>query len=130
MQNERLIAGYLEHAEAVAYDCDDPCHWAHQELHDLVRSDPESAWPAVVEVVARVTDNETLEYVSADILEDLVCADPRGLIDRIEVLATSDAHFRRALGAVWGWSRIPADVRARLDALTGEDRLGRSETAE
>jgi len=119
MSHERLVAGYLAHAEAVARDQQDQHFWAYLDLHRLAQQKPQAAWPLVVEVVKRVTDEETLGYVSADILEDLLCENGPALIDRVEAQAGADEHFRQALSSVRGWNRMPPDVRARLDVLIG-----------
>lgn len=119
MPYSSLIEGYIAHAHAVAYDRHDEFFWAYKQLHDLIEEKPTDAWPIVVEVVSRVTSDEALEYVAADVLEDLICRDPEGLIDGIEDLARKDDHFRGALGGVWGWTRIPNEVRSRLEVLVG-----------
>jgi hypothetical protein len=83
----------------------------------------------VLAVVRRTTDPVILNYVAADILEDILCADPRGLVDRVEVLARTDPHFRKALADVWGSNRMPEDVRARLDrAVAGRQERRRITT--
>jgi hypothetical protein len=125
MSYDRLIDGYIAHAEAVAYDQSDTNFWAYEGLHALAEENPEAAWPAVLRVVDRTIDEKILNYVSADILEDLLCEHAHALIDRVETLARTDEHFRKALGNVWGWNRMPADVRARLDVLVGH--AGRSQ---
>ena len=119
MPYDSLIAGYLAHADAVAHDHEDEHFWAYEGLHGLVEKKPDIAWPVVIEVISRVTDDDTLDYVAADILEDLICANPSGLIERIEELARADGQFRSALKGVSGWTRMPRDVRDRLDAIVG-----------
>lgn len=116
MGYERLIAGYLAHAEPMAYDRPDTHFWAYCLLHRLAETKPEKAWPFVMAVVTRTTDPVILNYVGADILESILCVYPRGLIDRVEELARTDQHFRNALANVRGQTAMPADVRARLDA--------------
>jgi hypothetical protein len=64
---------------------------------------------------------DVLAYLAAGPLEDLLARHPHAFIDRIERLATSDAHFRRAVSGVWGWNSIPSDVRARLDTLLEDE---------
>jgi hypothetical protein len=115
MGYERLIAGYLAHAQSVAHERQDSHFWAYLLLHRMADKHPERAWPLVLAVVHRTSDPVILNYVAADILEDILCADPRGLVERVETLARTDPHFRKALSDVWGRNRMPADVRARLD---------------
>ena len=117
MLYDRLISGYLTHANAVAHDQEDTNFWAHEGLHSLIEQNFEGAWTIVVSVIQKVSDDKTLEYVSADVLESLICQEPYLLIDRIEIRAKKDAHFKKALSNVWGWSLLPADIRIRLDAI-------------
>ena len=102
MGYERLVTGYLAHAEAVAYDRPDSHFWAYMILHRLVERRPEKAWPWVLAIVNRTVDPVILNYVAADILEDILCVHARGLVDRVEELARTDEHFRKALSDVWG----------------------------
>jgi hypothetical protein len=44
------------------------------------------------------------------------------MIDRVESRARQDARFRKAIARVWGWTRIPKEIRARLDVLVAEER--------
>jgi hypothetical protein len=117
---ERIVAGYLAHADAVAYDRPDSHYWAYVLLHRLAERRPEKAWPLVVEVVTRTLDPVILNYVAADILEDLICEHGAVVVDRVEELARTDGHFRSALTDVWGWNRMAPEVRRRLDAAVPE----------
>jgi hypothetical protein len=121
MSYERLVAGYLAHADAVAHDRDDTHFWAYLDLHRLAEEKPEAAWPLVLGVVEGATDDQMLGYISADILEDIICGHAEALIERIEVLALADDHFKRVLFNVGGWARMPAEVRTRLDVLVGRE---------
>jgi hypothetical protein len=118
---QRIVEGYLAHAEAVAHERPDTHYWAYLLLHRMVERKPEKAWPFVVAVVKRTVDPEILNYVSADILEDILCVHGPELIDRVEELARTDNHFRFALWNVWGWSRMPKDIRERLDIAAAGD---------
>jgi hypothetical protein len=119
-RQERLVTGYLAHADAVAHDRPDQHYWAWELLHQLVDHRPETAWPLVVAVVTRTADPVTLNYVAADILEDMICEYAHGIIDRVEELAGTDPHFKTALADVRGGNRMPPDVRARLDTAIAE----------
>jgi hypothetical protein len=121
-QHEELVIAYLEHAEAVCLrreQRDRPTEV--DQLEDLIRGDPERAWAVVQELVRRATRDEVLAYIAAGPLENLLCEHAHAFIDRVEVVAGRDAHFRRALSGVWGWSRMPDDIVARLDALFGDE---------
>ena len=104
--HDELLEGYLAHAEAVAHERKDTNFWAFNELADLMRDDPDGAWQIIVELVGRASDEETLGYVAAGALEDL----------------GQDARFRKAIARVWGWTRMPKEIRARLDLLVAEER--------
>ena len=119
MTYERLIEGYVAHAEAVAHDQPDTHSWAYRGLHALAEEKADAAWLVVVEVIKRVADETTLNYVGADILEDLLCDHANVLIDRVEALAEADQHLKDAVRSVWGWSRMPQEIRARLDRIVG-----------
>ncbi|PYM54130.1 MAG: hypothetical protein DMD77_24395 [Candidatus Rokuibacteriota bacterium] len=120
--HDELLEGYLAHAEAVAHERKDTNFWAFNELADLMRDDPDGAWQIMGELVARASDEETLGYVDAGALEDLICKHPGAMIDRVESRARQDARFRKAVARVWGWTRIPKEIRARLDMLVAEER--------
>ena len=121
-EHDDLVAAYLDHAEAVSlrgHQGDLPAAW--DAVNELVRHDPEEAWLVVQDLVRRATRDEVLAYIAAGPLEDLLCEHPYVFIDRVETLAAQDARFRRALSGVWGWSRMPPDIVARLDAIFGDE---------
>jgi hypothetical protein len=119
--HDKLLEGYLAHAEAVAHQRKDTSFWAFNELSDLIRDDPDGAWQITVELVGRASDDETLGYVAAGALEDLLSQHPVAMIGRVESRARQDARFRKAVARVWGWTRIPKDIRARLDIVVAEE---------
>jgi Family of unknown function (DUF6869) len=124
MTDAEIISGYLTHAKTTTRDgTDAECFDANEGLDELVTDEPERAWPLICEIIRRISpaDEDILAYVAAGPLEDLLARHPHAFIDRIERLATSDAHFRRAVSGVWGWNSIPPDVRARLDTLLGDE---------
>jgi hypothetical protein len=124
MTDDHLIDLYLTHAAIRARDGTDAEYFdASDELDELVSDDPERAWPLMCEIIRRISpeDDDILAYVAAGPLEDLFVRHPHAFIDRVEHLARHDAHFRRAVSGVWGWNSIPAEVRARLDTLLGDE---------
>src|ERR1700720_952715 len=125
LSHDELLEGYLAHAEAVAHERKDTNFWAFNELADLMRDDPDGAWQIIVGLVGRASDEETLGYVAAGPLEDLICQHPEAMIDRVESRAGQDARFRKAIARVWGWTRMPKEIRARLDLLVAEERRRR-----
>jgi hypothetical protein len=124
MTDAEIISGYLTHAKTTTRDGADAEDFdASEQLDSLVTNEPERAWLLICEIIRRFSaeDEDLLAYVAAGPLEDLLARHPHAFIDRIERLATSDAHFRRAVSGVWGWNSIPSDVRARLDTLLGDE---------
>ena len=123
--HDELVDAYLHYAEAVSlhgYRGDLPAAW--DQMRNLLANDPEGAWQVIQALVRRCIRDEVLAYIAAGPLEDLLCAHPLVFIDRVESLARTDLHFRRALSGVWGWERMPPEVLARIDAiLAGEPRL-------
>jgi len=123
MTDAELIAGYLAHAITTTRDGTDAEHYdAREQLDELISDAPERAWPLICEIIRRIApaDEDILAYVAAGPLEDLLARHPHAFIDRIEELAINDAHFRRTVSGVWGWIRIPSDIRARLDKVLGD----------
>src|SRR5882672_11112318 len=90
--------------------------WSFEEFDRLVRLEPESAWEAVLAVLAATTNEYTLSNLAAGPLEDLLNQHGGTFIDRIEKLARSDPRFQELLCGVWRastpeiWRRV---VRAR-----------------
>ena len=124
MTDAELIARFVTYATATTRDGTDAgCFDANEELDKLVSGEPERAWPLICEIIRRISpqDEDILAYVAAGPLEDLLARHPHTFIDRVEELAQNDAHFRRTVSGVWGWERIPEDVRTRLDKLVGDD---------
>jgi hypothetical protein len=122
MEDAGLIAAYLTHAKTQTRDGTDAEHFeAAEELDSLICDEPERAWPLICEIIRQVTEDDILAYVVAGPLENLLVRHPHAFIDRVEVLARQDSHFRRAVSGVWGWNSVPAEIRQRLDALLGDE---------
>src|SRR5258708_5549238 len=124
MTDAELISGYLTHAKTTTRDGTDAEYFdTAEQLDTLVTNEPERGWLLICEIIRKISaeDEDILAYVAAGPLEDLLARHPHAFIDRIERLATSDAHFRRAVSGVWGGNSIPSDVRARLDTLLGDE---------
>lgn len=63
-------------------------------------------------------DEDILAHVAAGPFENLLARHPHAFIDHIEDLAQNDAHFRRAVSGVWGWTASPrTSGRAWTDYL-------------
>lgn len=112
---DALVSGYITHAERGADD--DEYFWAWDALYDMVRDDPESAWPIIQKLIDQAPSDLVLAYIAAGPLEDLLCEHGPAMIDRMLKLAEKDYCFRRTLRAVWGWNRMPEKIRARIDEV-------------
>ena len=113
-----LAREYVSHVEVTVRDGTDAEFFeARERLDDLVRNDPDRAWPIVIDVIQRTSHDDLLGYVCAGPLEDLLVYHGHILIDRVEALGKQDPHFRRALRGVWGRNSMPPDVGRRLDEL-------------
>jgi hypothetical protein len=122
MNDPDLVTQYLAHAETSTRDGTD-ARWraAAEELDSRITDDPERAWPALCEIIGRISADDILAYVAAGPLEALLARHPHRFIERVETLAKQDPHFRRAVSAVWGWETIPPEIRRRLDELLGDE---------
>ena len=97
--------------------------WASDELDDIVREEPERAWPIILSLIAASPSDQFLAVVAAGPLENLLCDHGAAFIERAERLASSDSQFRHALAGVWGWSRMSQELQARLRVAIGDERL-------
>lgn len=93
--------------------------WAWEELKRILEEDGyDAAWPLVLELIARGSDN-ALCAAGAGILEDMLDRHGEEIIVRVEAEAATDQRFRYCLSHVWRcdmpdvlWERV---VRARGD---------------
>ena len=85
---------------------------------DLREEDPDRAIDLIVEILKIETNPVLLSMLAAGPLEDVISM---RTIDRIEREAEADKRFRDLLGGVW-YFRAPDELRARLDALIGDNR--------
>jgi hypothetical protein len=97
-----------------------PYAQAFERLYELVRDEPEIAWPVIQEIYRIDASDAMLAYLAAGPVEDLLVHHGGEFIDRIESLAKSDPVFRKMLGAVWK-SKIAGDIWKRLKAVAGPD---------
>jgi hypothetical protein len=71
------------------------------ELDWLVGDDPEQAWSVILQVLSLTDSPEILAQLAAGPLEDLLSKHGDIFIERVELLAKSDARFAFLLGGVW-----------------------------
>jgi uncharacterized protein DUF6869 len=85
---------------------------------DLREGYPDRAIDLIVEIL-KIETNPMLSLLAAGPLEDVIGMET---IDRIEREASADKRFHDLLGGVW-YYRAPDVLKARLDALVGQNRL-------
>jgi hypothetical protein len=110
---DQLVSAWISHA--VRGIDDEEFRWSWEHLDDLVRDDPELAWRLILRLVPQSSSDKVLAVIAAGPLEDLLCKHGPAFIDRATGIAHTDSLFRRCLRGVWGWSRMPAQIRARID---------------
>ena len=97
--------------------------WASDELDDLVREEPERAWPIILLIIARAPSDLFLAIVAAGPLENLLCEHGINFIERVEQEAACDPRFRHGLAGVWGSSSMPLELQERLRRAVGNESL-------
>ena len=85
---------------------------------ELREQDPGKAIDLIVEILDIETNPALLSLLAAGPLEDVISMET---IDRIEREAQANKRFHDLLGGVW-YYRASDELKARLDALVGEDR--------
>ena len=82
---------------------------------------PERAWPIILGLIRRAPDEETLTYIGAGALEDLVNNAGDQFADRI-ASETGDDRFRASLRHVWFHEDVHEAIRDLV--LTARDEIG------
>lgn len=85
---------------------------------DAVRTEPEAAWAAIVELSRQPLTAEQIAVLAAGPLEDLLTCRGPVFIDRVEREARVSRVFRHLLGGVWR-SSIPEPVWRRVESIRG-----------
>jgi hypothetical protein len=113
-----LARGYLKHHRTRAAEDS----WAFDEVRERVglgAADPEDAWNVVLALVT-MADDESLGYIGAGPLEQLVRRFGSALVERIEDRARQDPRFRFCLGSVWlSEGDLPLAVQDRVVSASG-----------
>ena len=110
---DALVSGYITHAGRGPDD--DEYFWAWNALYEMVRDDPEGAWPIIQKLIDQAPSDQVLAFIAAGPLEDLLCEHGPAMIERVLKWAKKEYRSRRALRGVWGWSRMDEQIRARVD---------------
>lgn len=95
-------------------------YWAVEELHALVRGDPDNAWAVIREINASPIDTEWRELVLAGVgagpLEELIVLHEATFLDKILTAAEADATLRAQLATIYE-SSVDPDVFARINSV-------------
>jgi hypothetical protein len=118
MSVEELARAWVEQYSKSERDRDDNFFAMKDYEFDLREGDPDRAIDLILEILKIESNPVLLSMLAAGPLEDLIGI---GTIDRIEQEAAANERFRDLLGGVW-YDRAPAELKARLDALVGQNR--------
>jgi hypothetical protein len=118
MSVPELARAWVEQYSKSARDRDDNFFAMMDYERDLREEDPDKAIDLIVEILKIETNAVLLSLLAAGALEDIISMET---IDRIEREALADNRFHDLLGGVW-YYRAPDELKARLDALVGQNR--------
>jgi Family of unknown function (DUF6869) len=118
-----LARAYLRHYAAGNPAGGDWTSW--DAINTLVREAPGDAWPVILQLVYHSQDDQTLAYVAAGPVEDLLVHHGADVIGLFEEECRSNPRFRQCLSGVWT-SRIARAVQERLiDILESTGKTSR-----
>lgn len=118
MSTPQLARAWIEQYSKSDRDRDDNFFVLMDFERDLREEDPERAIDLILEILRAETNPVLLSMLAAGPLEDVISMKT---IDRIEREAAANTRFRDLLGGVW-YFRAPDELKARLDALIGDNR--------
>lgn len=113
-----LARAWVEQYSKSDRDRDDNFFAMMDYERDLREEDPDKAIDLIVEILKIETNPVMLSLLAAGPLEDVISMET---IDRIEREAAVNKRFHDLLGGVW-YYRAPDELKARLDALVGQNR--------
>jgi len=113
-----LARAWVEQYSKSARDRDDNFFAMMDYERELREEDADKAIDLIVEILKIETNPVLLSLLAAGPLEDVISMET---IDRIEREAAADKRFHDLLGGVW-YYRAPDELKARLDALVGQNR--------
>lgn len=92
----------------------DTLFWASECLHTLTEQAPESAFDVIMRAFEMAGDDETVAFLAAGPMEDLIGRNGELVIRRIEEEAWRDSEFRKLLQGVWSQGDDESDVWQRV----------------
>ena len=88
-------------------------------IRDALFDDRARAWTLILQLIADVPE-DTVGFVGAGPLEDLVVRSAAEFIEQIEREYAQSSRFRAALGEIWlARGALPAEIEERLAKLLG-----------
>jgi len=118
MSVPELARAWVEQYSKSDRDRDDNFFAMMDYERDLREEYPDKAIDLIVEILKIETNPVLLSLLAAGPLEDVISMET---IDRIEREASANKRFHDLLGGVW-YYRAPDELKARLDALVGQNR--------
>ncbi len=118
MSVPELARAWVEQYSKSERDRDDNFFAMMDYERELREEDPDKAIDLIVEILKIETNPVMLSLLAAGPLEDVISMET---IDRIEREASVNKRFHDLLGGVW-YYRAPDELKARLDALVGQNR--------
>ena len=118
MSVAELARAWVEQYSKSDRDRDDNFFAMMDYERELREEDPDKAIDLIVEILKIETNPVLLSLLAAGPLEDVISMET---IDRIEREASANKRFHDLLGGVW-YYRAPDELKARLDALVGQNR--------
>lgn len=112
-ETEAWVNAYIE-AQSLpkSPDIDEPLWWPIQKFFDLGIDEPESIWEAILLIIKKTSSQKVIGILAAGPLEDFIEEHGSQWIERIEIEARRNPHFRHLLGGVWQsntpeiWARV------------------------
>jgi hypothetical protein len=88
--------------------------WAFWTLNDMVRDEPEEAWPIIRALIERA-EHDDLGYIAAGPLEDLLHHHFDAFFDRVAAEARTNPRFAKAIRGVYNFEPRYAALILELD---------------
>ena len=82
-------------------------------MYDVVRDEPEVAWPAMLQILERELTEDQTAVLAAGPLEDLLAVHGSQFIDRVEREAERSSRLNHLLGGVWQ-NQMPQEIWERV----------------
>lgn len=111
-----LIVAFLRAWNGARDGSDD---WAPAELDDMVRDDPERAWPIILHLCEQSPNEEFESILAAGPMENLLSQHGPAFIERVELEAARNPRFNHLLGGVWRFE-MTDDVWQRVQRIRRE----------